>query len=53
MLIKGISLFLIVMVVLGMFGKLRFPSVTMRRDIKCPRCGRHRIGKGPCSCEKV
>jgi hypothetical protein len=53
MLIKGITLFLIAMVVLGMFGKLRFPGITLRRDAKCPRCGRPRIGKGPCTCGKA
>lgn len=50
MLIKGISLFLIGMLVLAMFGKLRFPTISHRRDAKCPKCGRHRIGKGPCAC---
>ncbi|MGA1180748.1 MAG: hypothetical protein ACO3U1_09080 [Marivivens sp.] len=53
MLIKGITLFLIAMLVLGMFGKLRFPSVGPRRDGKCAKCGRHRIGKGPCACGKA
>jgi hypothetical protein len=53
MLIKGISLFLIGMLVLAMFGKLRFPSISQRRDGKCPKCGQHKIGKGPCACGKA
>lgn len=50
MLIKGISLFLIGMIVLAIFGKLRFPAIGQRRGAKCAKCGRPRIGKGPCTC---
>ena len=50
MLIKGVSLFLIGMLVLAMFGKLRFPKIGHRGDAKCSGCGRPRIGKGPCAC---
>ena len=57
MLIKVVSLFLIAMLVLGMFGKLRLPKRPRfkRRDkigtaSKCPRCGAFNPGKGPCPC---
>ena len=50
MIVKVISLFLIGMAVLAMFGRLRFPKVTRRKPGKCPKCGRPRIGKGPCPC---
>jgi len=48
--IKIVSLFLIGMVVLAMFGRLRFPGAKRLASAKCPKCGRFRIGKGPCSC---
>jgi len=48
--IKVILLFLIGMAVLGMFGKLRFPGQDRLASAKCPKCGRYRIGKGPCGC---
>ena len=52
MLIKGISLFLVFMVVLAIFGKLRYPGETYIKSKKCPKCGRFLIGKGPCACSK-
>lgn len=48
--IKIVSLFLIAMAVLAMFGKLRFPGKGRLDAAKCPSCGRYRIGKGPCAC---
>ncbi|MBK5946815.1 hypothetical protein CCR83_10310 [Rhodobacter veldkampii DSM 11550] len=51
MLLKIVSLFLVVMAVLAIFGKLRLPPlVGMTRRGKCPDCGRPMIGRGPCSC---
>ncbi|MTH98602.1 hypothetical protein E1297_21620 [Roseibium sp. RKSG952] len=50
--IKAVTLFLIAMGVLAMFGKLRFPGQKRLNSAKCPRCGRFKIGKGPCACEK-
>ncbi|MFD3189863.1 hypothetical protein ACFMPD_06250 [Sedimentitalea sp. HM32M-2] len=50
MIIKIVSLFLIAMAVLAMFGKLRFPGKGRLDAAKCPSCGRYRIGKGPCAC---
>jgi hypothetical protein len=47
---KIVTLFLIVIAVLGMFGKLRVPGAKRLAAAKCPSCGRYRIGKGPCSC---
>ncbi|MBN2905360.1 MAG: hypothetical protein JXJ18_01475 [Rhodobacteraceae bacterium] len=59
MIIKIVSLFLIGMMALAMFGRLRLPGpggrkITLGRAKadKCPRCGRHKIGKGPCPCTK-
>jgi hypothetical protein len=46
MLVKAISLLLVFMAVLALFGRLRFPRIAS----KCPSCGRHRIGRGPCPC---
>lgn len=50
--IKIVSLFLIGMLVLAMFGRLRFPGQTRLKNMKCPGCGRYRMGKGPCACGK-
>ncbi len=46
--VKIVTLFLIAMGVLAMFGKLRLPK--RLSSAKCPGCGRYRIGKGPCAC---
>jgi len=53
MIIKIVFLFLIGILVLAMFGRLRFPGQRRLESRKCPKCGRYRIGKGPCSCGKV
>jgi len=50
--IKIVTLFLIAMGVLAMFGKLRFPGQAKLKSARCPSCGRYRIGKGPCPCKK-
>ncbi|WP_136439756.1 hypothetical protein [Pacificoceanicola onchidii] len=50
MLIKAVSLFLVFIAVLAMFGKLRVPGQQRLQDARCKKCGRFRIGKGPCSC---
>ena len=52
MIVKIIFFFLAFMAVLAMFGRLRFPGQKMLSNRKCPRCGRFRIGKGPCDCGK-
>lgn len=49
---KIVALFLVFIAVLGMFGKLRFPGQKRLASAKCPKCGRYRIGKGPCTCKK-
>lgn len=56
MLIKGMTLFLVVMAVLAMFGKLRMPRIKGPRgpgrlSARCPDCGRPKIGRGPCPCK--
>ncbi|WP_198586121.1 hypothetical protein [Roseovarius salinarum] len=50
MIVKIVILFLVFMGVMAMFGKLRFPGQKKLQSARCPRCGRFRIGKGPCSC---
>ena len=55
MLIKAMTLFLVVMAVLAMFGKLRFPGLGARKPARlskrCPSCGRPKIGTTPCPCK--
>ena len=53
MIVKIVVLFLVAMGVLAMFGRLRFPGQKRLASRKCPKCGRYRIGKGPCSCGKA
>jgi hypothetical protein len=52
MLLKIVSLFLVFIVALGMFGKLSLLLPKKMRAAKCAECGRHRIGKGACPCGK-
>jgi hypothetical protein len=52
MIFKIVSLFLVGMAVLAMFGKLRFPGQKHLESVRCPKCGRFKIGKGPCACGK-
>lgn len=52
MIVKIVVLFLVFMGVMAMFGKLRFPGQQKLASAKCQKCGRYRIGKGPCSCTK-
>ena len=55
MLVKIVTFFLIGMVVLAMFGKLRLSSLGLRRPRlgaarTCPACGRPVAGRGGCPC---
>ena len=54
MILKIVTLFLVFIAVLGMFGKLRIllPK-SLASAKKCPSCGRFRIGSGPCPCGKA
>ena len=55
MIVKAVTLFLVGMAVLAMFGKLRFGKgrfLSGKTAKSCPKCGRHLIGKGPCPCTK-
>jgi hypothetical protein len=49
------TLFLVVMAVLAIFGKLRLPGLkrpgARRVAGRCPSCGRPKIGSGPCPCK--
>jgi hypothetical protein len=53
MLVKIVTFFLIGIAALAMFGRLKFPGQTRLKNIKCPKCGRYSIGKGPCSCDHI
>lgn len=53
MIFKIVSLFLVFIGVLAMFGKLSLLLPKRLQSAKCPECGRHRIGKGPCPCGKA
>lgn len=53
MLIKVVLLFLVLMAVLAIFGRLRLPGITRKDPRKCRSCGRFLIGKGPCDCRKT
>lgn len=51
MIVKAVTFFLIFIVVLAMFGRLRTPRILSRRGrgqlekpAKCPKCGAHVIG---------
>lgn len=56
MLVKIVTLFLLAMAVLAMFGRLRMPRIgrkskpPLEARKSCPRCGRFIIGTGPCDC---
>jgi hypothetical protein len=59
--LQVVALFLLVMLALGVFGKLRNPrrrlpgpkdQTGLNRPRKCPRCGRFLIGGDDCDCGK-
>lgn len=52
MIFKIVTLFLIVMGVLAMFGKMHWLGGKRLANTKCRSCGRYRIGRGPCPCGK-
>ncbi|MEM9523133.1 MAG: hypothetical protein AAF982_03930 [Pseudomonadota bacterium] len=58
MIIKIVSLFLVFIIALAMFGKLKAPGGALRRKLgldrpkTCPYCGQFVVGKDPCSCGK-
>lgn len=49
--VKIVSLFLIAMVVLAIFGRLRLPRHNPFASVKCRHCGKPRIGRAPCDCK--
>ncbi|MGR3572034.1 hypothetical protein [Brevirhabdus sp.] len=59
MIVKIVTLFLVGIAVLAMFGKFRVPGsdaarrLAQRRPGKCPRCGRYKLTRGPCDCRKI
>jgi hypothetical protein len=50
MIFKIVVLFLVVIAVLAMFGKMHWLGGKRLASAKCPDCGRYRIGRGPCPC---
>jgi hypothetical protein len=50
MIFKIVTLFLIVIAVLAILGKLHWIGGPRLASAKCRACGRYRIGKGPCAC---
>jgi hypothetical protein len=52
MIVKIVVLFLVVMGVLAMFGKLHWLGGKRFSSARCRACGRYKIGKGPCDCGK-
>ncbi len=50
MIFKIVTVFLIAIAVLGMFGKMHWLGGKRLAQRKCAGCGRYRIGKGPCPC---
>lgn len=51
MLSKIALLFLAFIAVLSMFGKLHWIGGKRLKSAKCEKCGRYRIGRGPCPCK--
>jgi len=52
LLVKIVSVFLVGMVVLAMFGRLRMPKPPRLIARNCHDCGRPRIGRDPCPCTR-
>lgn len=57
--VKAVTLFLIAVLVLAMFGRLRLPGLRRTADrlrgrwaATCPKCGNPNPGGGPCLCER-
>jgi hypothetical protein len=53
MLVKVVLLFLLAMALMAMVANLLFPGRLKKRFLpgRCAKCGRPKIGTGPCSCE--
>lgn len=51
MLSKIVVLFLIFIALLGIFGKWHWVLGQRAKTGRCAKCGRFRIGKGPCNCD--
>lgn len=48
MVIKIVLLFLVLIAVVAMFGRVRLPK--RRAALTCNGCGRPRLGQTPCAC---
>ena len=49
--VKAVTFFLIGVLALAMFGRLRFPGQKRLQAAKCPKCGRYKFGKRTCDCD--
>jgi hypothetical protein len=52
MIAKIVVLFLVFIGVMGMFGKMRMPGAKRLDSRRCQKCGKFRLGRGPCDCSK-
>ena len=50
MMAKIVLMFLAFIAVLAMLGKLHWIGGKRIKSAQCGKCGRYRIGKGPCKC---
>lgn len=57
--VKVVTFFLIAIMVLALFGKLRMPKLpalkkkkTIETARKCSKCGSYKIGDKPCACRE-
>ncbi len=52
--VKIVTLFLIAMAILAVFGRFRVPRIGSRRSEvrRCGACGRPLIGKADCDCKR-
>lgn len=52
MILKIVFVFLIGMIVLAMFGRMRLPGQKSLEAHRCQNCGRFRIGRSECDCRE-
>ena len=52
MILKIVFVFLIGMIVLAMFGRMRLPGQKSLEAHRCHNCGRFHIGRSECDCRE-
>lgn len=53
--VKIVTLFLVGMAILAMFGQLRLPyigKVALQKPRKCPKCKKFLFNNDPCGCRR-